>query len=47
MRLSLRQIANWVGLALTFIVPLVVRLLLTDPGSAVSKPVAKPASPPL
>ena len=47
MRPSFRQIAKWVGLALTFIVPLGVTLLLTEPGSAVSKPVAKPASPPM
>ena len=47
MRPSFRQIAKWVGLALTFIVPLVVTLLLTESGSAVSKPVAKPALPPM
>ncbi|WP_213285569.1 DsrE family protein [Bradyrhizobium sp. sGM-13] len=47
MRLSFRRVIKWVGLALTFIVPLVVTLLLTEPGSAVSQPEAKRTLPPV
>ena len=47
MRPYFAQIAKSVGLALTLVVPFAVTLLLTDLGSAVSKPVAKPASPPM